>query len=161
MIHRFQTSRFITIHHNYRHYHQSPKRFPNGTVSTETFDFITNKKLRYSRFFVYHEIHSKIKFTALKFGNHNIISTFQPLNTWLNINRFYTLREASIRFLKDISTGLTFQHISKNIVTSALINVDLTEKDIISLQKTTEKDVFHNHNNKHKPDEQLKDASEN
>ena len=38
--------------------------------------------------------------------------------------------------------------------------IDLTEEDVIVLQKTTEDDVIYNHNNKRKPDGKLKDATE-
>ena len=45
------------------------------TAYTEVFEVITNKKPRYPRFLVHHDIHSKIKVRALKFEDHNIIST--------------------------------------------------------------------------------------
>ena len=41
-----------------------PGEFLMGTSYTENFDIIVDKKPRYSRFFVHHEIHSKIKLTA-------------------------------------------------------------------------------------------------
>ena len=84
------------------------------TSYTENFDVIVDRKPRYSYFFVNHEINSKIKLTALKFGNHNLMSTLKSLNTWLNLNRFSTHREASIGFIKYVSTGLTLYHIAKN-----------------------------------------------
>ena len=71
-----------------------------NSVYTETFDIITDKKPRYPRFFVHHEIYSKVQVSALKFGEHNIMSTLQSLNTWLNFNRFSTHHEASIVFHK-------------------------------------------------------------
>ena len=76
-----------------------------GTSYTENFDVIVDN---------HHEILSKIKLTALKFGDHNIMSTLQSLNTWLNLNRFSTHREASIGFIKYVSTGFTLHHIAKN-----------------------------------------------
>ena len=128
-----------------------------GTSYTENFDVIVDKKPRYPRFFVHHDIHSKLKLTALKFGDHNIMSTLQSLNTWLNFNRFSTHREASIGFIKYVSTGLTLHHIAKARVATALLNVDLSNEDITSLQDTTTESPIHNHTNKRKPDGQPKE----
>ena len=105
-----------------------PGKFPMGTAYTKNFNVITDKKPPYPRVFVHHDIHSKIKVTALKFGDHNIMSILQLFNTWLNLNRFSTHREASISFIKYIITGLTLQHIAKKRVTTALMNVDLPPK---------------------------------
>ena len=58
------------------------------TSYTENFDVIVDKKPCYPRFFVHHEIHSKIKLTVLNFGDYNIMSILQSLNTWLNLNGF-------------------------------------------------------------------------
>ena len=88
------------------------------------------------------------------------MSTLQSLNTWLSFNIFSTHHEVSIGFLKYISTGLTLQYITKKRVLSALMNVDLTKEHSIAFQKTIGDDMIHNHNNKHKPDGQLKDATE-
>ena len=52
-----------------------PEEFPMVTTYIEHFDVLTDKKPRYLRLFVHHNIHSKIKRTGLKFGDHNIIST--------------------------------------------------------------------------------------
>ena len=41
------------------------------------------------------------------------------------------------------------------------MNVDLSHEDIIALQKTTEGDATHNHNNKRKPDGELKEPEKN
>ena len=59
------TIKYITINH--------PGELPMGTKYTENFEVITDKKSRYPYFFVHHEIYSKIKLTALKFGDHNIV----------------------------------------------------------------------------------------
>ena len=104
------SSLFITINDTaFNH----PGEFSMGTAYTEHFDVIVDKKPRYPRFFVHNDIHSKIKLTALKFGDHSIMLTLQSLNTWLNFNCFSTHREASIGFIKYISTGLTLHHIAK------------------------------------------------
>ena len=84
------------------------------------------------------------------------MSTLQPLNTLLNFNRSFTHGEAIIGLLKYTSTGLTLQYIVKKRVTSALMNGDLTEKDIIVIQKNIGEDMLHTHNNKRKPDRQIK-----
>ena len=119
-----------------------PGELPISTAYTETFNVITDKKPRYPRFFVHHDIHSKIKLTALKFGYHNIMSILQSLNTWLNVNRFSTHREASIAFIKYISTGLTLQHIVKKRVSTALMNVDLPPKTSVNFKKLPRKIRF-------------------
>ena len=108
-----------------------------GTKYTKTFEIIIDKKPSYPCSFVHHKIHLKIKLTSLKFGDHSILSTLQSLNTWLNINRFSTHREASIGFIKYISTGLTLQHIAKKRVSAALMNVDLTKKSLRTTCFTT------------------------
>ena len=138
-----------------------PGEFPMGTAYTENFDVIVDKKPCYPQFFVHHDIHSKIKFTALKFGDHNIMSTLQYLNTWLNLNCFSTHREASIGLTKYVITGLTLYRISKKRVSTALMNVILFPEDIIALQETTEEDAINTHNNKRKPDRQLKETDKN
>ena len=120
-----------------------------GTSYTENFDVIVDN---------HHEILSKIKLTALKFGDHNIMSTLQSLNTWLNLNRFFTHREASIGFIKYVSTDLTLHHIAKKRVATALMKVELSPEDIFKLQETTDKTAIHNHSNKRKPDGQPKEA---
>ena len=84
------------------------------------------------------------------------MSTLQSPNTWLNLNRFSTHHEASIDFIKYVSTGLTLHHIAKNRVSTALTNVDPSPEDIIVLKEATEGNAIHNYNNKRKPDEQLK-----
>ena len=57
-----------------------PGEFPMGTGYTENFDVIVNKEPHCPRFFVHHDIYSKIKLTALKFEDHDIMSTLQFLN---------------------------------------------------------------------------------
>ena len=89
------------------------------------------------------------------------MSTLQSLNTWLNLISFTTHHEASIDFIKYVSTGLTLHHIAKKRVSTALMNVDLSPEDIIVLKEATEGNAIHNHNNKRKPDEQLKVPEKN
>ena len=64
-------------------------------------------------FFVYHELHSKIQVSILKYVEYNTILTLQYLNTWLIFNKKITHREASIGFLKYISIGLIFLYWQK------------------------------------------------
>ena len=45
-------------------------------------------------------------------------------------------------------------------VTSALMNVALTEQDIIALQQSTENETTITHSNKRKPDGQMKDTTD-
>ena len=67
--------------------------------------------------------------------------TLQFLSIRLTLNKFFTHREASIGFLKYVSTGLTLQYVTKKRITSALMNVDLTDEDIITPQQTTENNI--------------------
>ena len=67
--------------------------------------------------------------------------TLQFLGTRLTLNKFSTHREASIGFLKYVSTGLTLQYVTKKRITSALMNVDITVEDIITPQQTTENNI--------------------
>ena len=90
-----------------------PGEIPIGTVYTESFDIITDKKPHLPHFLVHHDIHSKIQVSALKYSDHNIMLNLQSPNTWLTFNRFSTNREASIGFLKYISTGPTLQYITQ------------------------------------------------
>ena len=112
-----------------------PGEFSTGITYTEFFDVIVDKKLRYLCFFVHHDIHSKIKLTTLKFDNHNIMSTLQSLSTWLNLNHFSTHREASIGFIKYVTTGLTLHHIAKKRVSTALMNIDLFLKILLHFKE--------------------------
>ena len=89
------------------------------------------------------------------------MSTLQSPNTWLTFNKVSTHREASIGFLKYVSTGLTLQYIAKQRVTSALMKIELSDEDTIALQQTSEDTVTNNQNNKRKPDGQLKDVTDN
>ena len=88
------------------------------------------------------------------------MSTLQSLNTWLIFNKFSTYREASIGFLKYISTGVTLHYIAKMKVTSALMKVDLSDEDIIALKQTTDNEVTKIQKNKRNPDRKLKDATD-
>ena len=83
------------------------------------------------------------------------------MNTWLKLNRFSTHREASIEFIKYVSTGLTLRHIAKKRVATALMKVELSPEDITTLQETTAETAIHNHNNKRNPDGQPKEVEHN
>ena len=69
------------------------------------------------------------------------MSTLQYLKILLNFNRLSTHRKVSIGFLKYIGNGLTLQYIAKKRATTAPMNVDLTEKDVIVIQQSTENDM--------------------
>ena len=56
-----------------------PGELPMVTEYTEFFTVTTDKKPRFPRFFVQHEITSKFTISALKYGDHNIMTTLQPL----------------------------------------------------------------------------------
>ena len=67
-----------------------------GTAYTETFDVITDKNTKFPRILVHHDLHSTLNVSAMKYGDHNIMSTLQPLRTWTNFNKLSTHRVASI-----------------------------------------------------------------
>ena len=68
----------------------NPQEFPMGTEYTECFDVITDKKTKFPRFFVHHDIHSTLIVYAMKYSNHNMMSTLQSLRTWVTFNKFDT-----------------------------------------------------------------------
>ena len=113
----------------------NPLEFPIGTEYTESFEVITDQKNEFPRFFVHHDLHSILNVSAMKYGDQNIMSTFQSLRTWVNFNKFSTHRVASIGFLKYVSTGLTLYSTAKQRVINALLYVDLNETGIITLQE--------------------------
>ena len=127
---------------------------------TDTFQVIIDKRPRFPRFFVHHELHSKISVSTLKYDNYNIVLTLQSISIWLTFNNFFTHREASIGFLKYVSTGLILQHTAKKRIISALMNVDLTGNGIIALQKNIDNKINTNNSNKHSPDDQIKHATD-
>ena len=53
----------------------NPQEFPMGTEYTEYFDVITDKKTKYPRFFVHHDINSTLTVSTMKYSDHNIMST--------------------------------------------------------------------------------------
>ena len=65
----------------------NPQEFPMGTEYTECFDVITDKKTKFPRFFVHHDIHSTLIVSAMKYSNHNMMSTLQSLRTWVTFNK--------------------------------------------------------------------------
>ena len=46
-----------------------------GTEYTEYFDVIMDKKTKYPRFFVHHDINSTLTVSTMKYSDHNIMST--------------------------------------------------------------------------------------
>ena len=100
------------------------------TEYTEYFDVITDKKTIFPRFFVHHDIHSTLTISAMKYSDHNIMSTLQVLRTWETLNKFDTHRVASIDFPKYVSTGLTLHSTAKQCVINALMEVKPNDKDI-------------------------------
>ena len=97
----------------------------------------------------------------MKYGDQNIMSTFQSFRTWVNFNKFSTHRVASIGFLKYVSTGLTLYSTAKQRVINALLYVDLNETGIITFQecilvtkKTSSNNKRNTDGNKKYPDTQ-------
>ena len=128
--------------------------FPIGTKYTELFKVIT------PRFFIHHEIHSKITVSTLKYGDYNIITTLQSPSTWSIFNNISTYHEASINFLKYVNIGVTLQYTANKIVASALMNVNLTKEKMIILQQNVENNINTNNLNKCNPNGQMKGTTD-
>ena len=137
----------------------NPHESPIGTVYTESFDVITDKKTKFSRFFVHHDIHCTSTVSAMKYSDHNIMSTLQYLRTWVTNNKFSTQRVASIGFLKYVSTCLTFHSTAKKCVTNALMSVDLNKSDISALYACIPDTTDLTTNNKRNPDGNRKEPN--
>ena len=135
----------------------NPLEFPMGTEYTESFDVITDKKNKFPRFFVHRDLHSTLNVSAMKYGDHNIMSTLQSLRTWVNFNIFSTHRVASIGFFKYVSTGLTLHSTAKKRVINTLMNDDLNDTDITALQECTTVTKMTTSNNKRNTDGNSKD----
>ena len=88
----------------------------------------------------------------MKYSDLNIMSTLQSLATWLIFNKFATHYVTSICFLKYASTGLILYLTAKQQVTNALMNLYLTETDIIALQECISVTIDPTSNNKRNPD---------
>ena len=132
-----------------------------GTAYTETFDVITDKNTKFPRTLVHHDLHSTLNVSAMKYGDHNIMSTLQPLRTWTNFNKLSTHRVASIGFLKYVSICLTLHSTGKKRVTNALMNVDLNENNITTLKECVSTNANPNQANKRSPDDNRKDPTKN
>ena len=137
----------------------NPKEFPMGTEYTEYFDVITDKKTKFPRFFVQHDIHSTLTVSAMKYSNHNIMSTLQSLRTWVTFSKFDTHRVASIGFLKYASTGLTLHSTAKQSVINALMKVKLNGENISALKECISIISDYTSNNKRLPDRNRKDPT--
>ena len=59
-----------------------------STEYTKSFTVITDKKPRFLRVFVQHEIISKFNTTAQKYEDHNIMTTLHPLRVLMHFNNF-------------------------------------------------------------------------
>ena len=123
-----------------------------GTTYTEYFDVIADKKTKFPRFFVHHDIHSILTVSAMKYSDHNIMSILYSLRTWVTFNKFSTHRVASIDFLKYVSTGLALHSTAKKRATNALLNVDLNKSDISALHVRIPDTTYLTTNNKRNPD---------
>ena len=57
----------------------NPPKFPIGTEYIEFFNVITDKKTKFPRFFVHHDLQSTLTVSAMKYSDHNTMSTLQSL----------------------------------------------------------------------------------
>lgn len=119
-----------------------------GTDYTTSFTVITDKKLRFPRFFVQNKTTWNFTISALKYDDHNIMATLQPIRVWMKFNKFSTHREASIRFLKYEYAGPTLHSTAKQYVINALMNIKLSDSDINTLKQYSNNDDIHNSSNK-------------
>ena len=130
-----------------------------GTEYTEYFDVLTDKKTKFPRFFVHHDIHSTLTVSAMKYSDHNIMSTLQFLRTWVTFNKFDIHRVASIGFLKYASTGLALHSTANKRVINALMKINLNDEDISALQECIPIISDSASNNKRLPDGNRKDPT--
>lgn len=79
----------------------------------------------------------------------------------MTFNKFSTHSVASISFLKYISAGLTLHSTAKQRIINALMNANLTENGITTLQECASTNTTSNSNNKRNPDGNRKDPTEN
>ena len=76
----------------------------------------------------------------MKHGDDNIMSTLQK-KTWLTQDKYKTHREASIGFIKYISTVFAVKQVAKAHVVNVLVNFELTKEEISTLSKITKYDM--------------------
>ena len=122
---KFITDDDTVIHH--------PKEFPMGADYATKFTVINDCKARFLRVFVRHVIDSTRTVSSMKYGDDNIITTLQKNKTWIAQDKYNTHREASIEFIKYISTAFTLQQVTKARVVNALMNLELTIEEIFTL----------------------------
>ena len=136
------------------------REFPVGTVYTDTFDVITDKKITFSSFF----FSSRTPFENPSIRSYIQQTQYHANSTvsqqLANLQQIFYPPRSKYRLPKYISTSLTLQYIANKRVTPTLAKVDLTEEEIIALQQNTENDVNNTQNNRRKPDGQLKDVTE-
>ena len=118
-----------------------PKEFPMGADYATKFTIINDRKARSPRFFVHHVIDSYKTVPSIKYGDDKIITTLQKNKTWLVQDKYSTYREASIGFIKYISTAFTLQQVAKARVVNALMNLKLTKEAISALSTITKDDM--------------------
>ena len=97
----------------------------------------------------------------MKYGDHNIMSIFQKLRTWITYHNL-SYHEVSIGFFKCISIGLTLQAGINKRVVAALMNFDLHLDEVESLRIQTEYDMvtLNESSNKHSNMGNRKDSTE-
>ena len=117
------------------------KEFPMGTDYATKFTIINDRKAKFPRFFVHHVIDSTRTVSSMIHGDDNITTTLQKNKTWLRQEKFNTHREASIDFIKYISTAFTLQQVAKARIVNALMNVELTKEEISALSKIPNNDM--------------------
>ena len=104
------------------------KEFPTGADYATKFTIINDRKAQFPRFFVRHVIDSTRIVSSMKYGDDNIMTTLQKYKTWLIQDKYNTHREASIGFIKYISTVFTLQQVAKVRVVNDLMNLKLTKE---------------------------------
>ena len=99
-----------------------------GADYATNFTIINDRKVQFPRFFVRLVIDSTRTVSSMKYGDDNIMTTLQKNKTWLTQDKYNTHREASIGFIKYISTAFTPQQVAKARVVNALMNLKLTKE---------------------------------
>ena len=116
-LHHHQTPRSICLHHSQRQSNHNPIEFPNGNrIHWILQCHCRFKKKIFPPFFVHHDIRVTLTVSAMKYSEHNVMSTLQFLRTWVTFNKFSTHRVASIAFLKYVSIYLTLHSTEKSVL---------------------------------------------
>ena len=111
---------------------EHPKDFPTGNEYKKHFPNTTEELDRFKskKIFTRHKIESSLKLNQFKHGDENIMATLRDSWAWIRSDKFDTHREASIGWLKNMSTITTLHNTARSKVEQALLDVTLTAAEV-------------------------------